>query len=191
FTAPTDDKVLKTGPEIDDCAEKSKTETITGIWTFEARISANGGMLLPNAEELTANNFAGDPSVSILRVTAGDQCQLSNDIFATVIRGTSIDLQADTTVTGSANVTGNVIAQGLVSGGFVESTSTMSAFGNFVHTGTNIGLYGVPTVPQATTGIASASHAALGGFNVDENDTFGGYTIGQIVTALQDIGILA
>ncbi|GAG27982.1 unnamed protein product, partial [marine sediment metagenome] len=69
--------------------------------------------------------------------------------------------------------------------------STTVYQGPLVHTGTTVGLYSAPPVIQATTGIASANHVLGGGFNVDENDTFGGYTIGQIVTALQDIGILA
>jgi hypothetical protein len=47
-------------------------------------------------------------------------------------------------------------------------------------------------VPQQTTAIATVARTAVAGGNaVDDNDTFGGYTIGQIVTALKAYGLLA
>lgn len=50
---------------------------------------------------------------------------------------------------------------------------------------------GSDLVPQQTTAIASASRTAVGGAAVNTNDTFGGYTIGQVVTALKAYGLLA
>jgi hypothetical protein len=39
--------------------------------------------------------------------------------------------------------------------------------------------------------VAAAAFVGLGGIGVASNDTFDGYSIGQIVTALRNIGILA
>lgn len=47
-------------------------------------------------------------------------------------------------------------------------------------------------IVQPTTAIASATfNAVAGGSNIDTNDTFDGYTVGQVVTALRNVGILA
>lgn len=54
----------------------------------------------------------------------------------------------------------------------------------------NLGFYGVTPVVQQNTGIASAARTGVGGAAVQANDTFGGYTIGQIVTALKNYGLL-
>lgn len=54
-----------------------------------------------------------------------------------------------------------------------------------------IGLYGVTTVARATTSIAEASFTEnAGGTAVNVDSTFGGYTLQQVVQALQSIGIL-
>ena len=44
---------------------------------------------------------------------------------------------------------------------------------------------------QETTGITGASYSSVGGSSVSSNDTFGGYTIGQVVAALKAQGLLA
>lgn len=59
------------------------------------------------------------------------------------------------------------------------------------HDGTTAGLYGVTPVTRATTGIAEATFTEnAGGTAVNVDSTFGGYTLQQVVQALQDIGIL-
>lgn len=63
--------------------------------------------------------------------------------------------------------------------------------GNLNHDGTNVGLYGVAPVARATTGIAEAAFVEnAGGVAVNDDSTFGGYTMRQVVQALQNIGIL-
>jgi len=54
-----------------------------------------------------------------------------------------------------------------------------------------LALWGVTPDEQPTTGIVASAYAAVGGTNVDSDDTFGGYTIGQVVAALKRAGILA
>ena len=71
------------------------------------------------------------------------------------------------------------------------------ALGNFI--GTQIGtattqklaFYGDTPIVQPSTSIASAAATHGSGSAVKEDSTFGGYTIGQIVTALQTLGLLA
>lgn len=53
-----------------------------------------------------------------------------------------------------------------------------------------IAFFGATPVVKQTTSIASATRTAVGGAAVNTNDTFGGYTIGQIVTALKAYGLL-
>jgi hypothetical protein len=58
--------------------------------------------------------------------------------------------------------------------------------------GVRVGFFGVTPHLQADTSIATIARTAVAGGNaVDDNDTFGGYTIGQIVTALKAYGLLA
>lgn len=59
------------------------------------------------------------------------------------------------------------------------------------HDGTTVGLYAVTPVTRATTGIAEAAFVEnAGGTAVNDDSTFGGYTLRQVVQALQNIGIL-
>ena len=63
--------------------------------------------------------------------------------------------------------------------------------GDLNHDGTNVGLYGVAPVARATTGISEAAFVEnAGGTAVNDDSTFGGYTLQQIAQALQDIGAL-
>lgn len=54
-----------------------------------------------------------------------------------------------------------------------------------------IGFYGAAAVAQATTGIAAATFAANTSLIADDSATWDGYTAGQVVKALRNIGILA
>ena len=54
-----------------------------------------------------------------------------------------------------------------------------------------IGLYGVTPVVQPTTGVTGATRVGGAGNAVTDTDTFDGYTLGQIVKALRNIGALA
>ena len=58
-------------------------------------------------------------------------------------------------------------------------------------TASTLGLYGVTPVAKPTTAIAGATYAAVGGGAIQLSDTYGGYTIAQIVAALKAEGLLA
>jgi hypothetical protein len=62
--------------------------------------------------------------------------------------------------------------------------------GDLNHDGTNVGLYNVTPVARATTaGTASTFTANTSGI-ADDTATFDGYTLGQVIKALRNIGIL-
>lgn len=54
-----------------------------------------------------------------------------------------------------------------------------------------VGLWGATPIVQPTTAVAAATRVGGGGTAVTDTDTFGGYTIGQIVAAMKNIGALA
>lgn len=58
------------------------------------------------------------------------------------------------------------------------------------HDGTTVGLYNVTPVVRATTAGGTATFAANTSGIADNTATFDGYTIGQVVKALRDIGLL-
>lgn len=103
------------------------------------------------------------------------------------------------TITGNVvgNVTGNVTGNldGIVGGNtpaagtFTDLTSTgTTSLGN---AGTDlVGFYGATPVAQADTGITAAAFLAGTSGIADDTATFGGYTIGQVVAALKDLGLL-
>jgi hypothetical protein len=59
-----------------------------------------------------------------------------------------------------------------------------------VNAAREIGLFGVTPIVQPTTAIAQASLVGGGGSAILEDDTFGGYTVAQVVQALINLGIL-
>jgi hypothetical protein len=55
----------------------------------------------------------------------------------------------------------------------------------------NLGFYNTTPIAQPTTGIAAATFVANSSTIADDTATFDGYTIGQVVKALRNLGILA
>lgn len=77
------------------------------------------------------------------------------------------------------------------SAGVLTFSGEVEMDGALNHDGTTVGLYGVTPVTRATTGIAEAAFVEnAGGTAVNADSTFGGYTLQQVVQALQSIGIL-
>jgi hypothetical protein len=63
--------------------------------------------------------------------------------------------------------------------------------GDLNHDGAGVGFYGTAPIVQPTVaGTAQAAHVAVGGAAVQVNDTFGGWTIGEIVQALKNLGLI-
>lgn len=71
---------------------------------------------------------------------------------------------------------------------FVFNTTTGSKFGT--STSQKIGFYNVTPIVQPTTSVATAAFVQGTGTAVNDNSTFGGYKIGQIVQALENLGLI-
>lgn len=96
---------------------------------------------------------------------------------------------------GGGNPAGNVVVDSGTDGG--DGTGQLNigisnaAAVNIGKSSNTIGFYGTGPTGQATTGISPAAFTANTSGIVDDSATFGGYTIGQVVSALKAIGILA
>ena len=96
--------------------------------------------------------------------------------------------------------------QGLISTAWIDATNatrkakmSLSAYDTAARLGMEIeasgsaamlGFYGVAAIVRPTTASAAATFAANTSGIVDDTATFDGYTIGQVVKALRDIGLL-
>lgn len=85
-------------------------------------------------------------------------------------------------------VTGNVVI-GHSSDTMNPPTPTITSA--FDGTNRQIGLFDASPVVQQTTIIPSAVYSSVGGSAVSTLDTFDGYTIGQVVAAMRNYGMLA
>lgn len=94
------------------------------------------------------------------------------------------------------NVTGDVT--GNVTGNVTATTGT-STFNNVEITGNTgvgnagtdtIGFYGATKIVRPTTAVTAATFAANTSGIANDTATFDGYTIGQIVKALRNLGLL-
>lgn len=85
------------------------------------------------------------------------------------------------------NASGQVVFSDGVN--LVFNTTTGTKFGTA--TSQKIGFWNAPPIVQPTTAIAVATFVANTSGIVDNSATFDGYTIGQVVKALRNVGILA
>ena len=92
----------------------------------------------------------------------------------------------------TGNVTGNLT-------GNVTATTGTSTFNNVEITGNTgignagtdtIGFYGATKIARPTTAVTAAAFAANTSGITDDTATYGGYTMGQVVAALKNLGLL-
>lgn len=94
-----------------------------------------------------------------------------------VLAGVDDTVDTDgTVVLGHQDAAGNTVAH--VRAGWVGGANVL-------------GVFGAAAVAQPTTGVAAAAFVANTSGIVDDTATFGGYTLGQVVQALQNLGVLA
>ena len=84
----------------------------------------------------------------------------------------------------------NYINSGDFGVGTSSPTAKLHVVGSTLLNG-NLGLFGATPIAQPTTAIIAPAAVAVGGVDVQTNDTFDGYTIAQAVRALRNLGILA
>jgi len=109
----------------------------------------------------------------------------------TVIGHSAVGNGDNTVTIGNSSVTdvyvnGNIVIQDK---NIVLSDSVGTKIGTT--TTQKLAFYGDTPIVQPTTAVASATATHGSGQAVKDDSTFGGYTIGQIVTALQTLGLLA
>jgi len=158
----------------------SNTATSQHQWTtgsfFLAAIAANNTIGLDFRVGLNASEAALDSS-SRLRILPNGNILVGTTTdagFRLDVNGT-VRVQGDFTLTAGANI--------------VLQTTT----GTRIGTATNqrLSLWNATPDVQPTTAITAAAFVANTSGIVDDTATFGGYTMGQVVAALQRIGALA
>lgn len=103
----------------------------------------------------------------------------SAHITQSVVIGSSVHTPLSTLdVTGDLTLVGNIISN--TGSGIKIGTATSQ----------KIGFFNSAPVIQQTSGITAATYAPVGGSNVSSVDTFGGYTIGQLVAILKAYGLI-
>jgi hypothetical protein len=89
--------------------------------------------------------------------------------------------------------------EGAITGNVTATTGT-STFNNVEVTGNagignaatdTIGFYGATKIVQPTTAVTAAAFAANTSGITNDTATYGGYTMGQVVAALKNLGLLA
>jgi hypothetical protein len=89
--------------------------------------------------------------------------------------------------------------EGAITGNVTATTGT-STFNNVEVTGNAgignaatdpIGFYGATKIVQPTTAVTAAAFAANTSGITNDTATYGGYTMGQVVAALKNLGLLA
>jgi hypothetical protein len=68
-------------------------------------------------------------------------------------------------------------------------TATGSKIGSA--TTQKLAFWNATPIVQPTTAVASATYVAVGGTNIQTNDTFDGYTVAKVIKAIRNIGLIA
>jgi|SRR5215207_2837589 len=123
------------------------------------------GIALPNNVAIGARNAAGSADVSLLKLNAFDEVET-----ATMRVTSRINFSAS-----------GAIAASTAAGGFKLGTGTTQL----------IGFWNATPVAQPTTGVTAATFVANAGTAVNDASTFDGYTLGKVVKALRNMGLLA
>jgi hypothetical protein len=94
---------------------------------------------------------------------------------------------------GSTTLNGTLAQNGTVTMSDGSNIAVGSTNGTKIGTATTqrIGFYNATPIARPDTGVAASAFVAGTGTAVNDNSTFGGYTIKQVVQALQNLGLLA
>ena len=123
-----------------------------------------------------------NPTINETGSASGGYIGLRINVVETAVLGTS-KLFADFQIGGTSKLSidniGNLILNTTVGSKIATISSQKLAF------------WGKTPIVQPTTAIARTVHTSVGGTVINDNDTFGGYTLDQAITALINCGILA
>jgi len=147
----------------------------SGVNQLVARVNAGDRMII---------NGAGN--IGVATNTPGSRLQINGNCAI----GYSASTAAPTNglqVAGATNLNGTVTIADTIN--LVFATSTGTKIGTA--TSQKLAFWNATPIVQPTTAVASAARVGGGGTTVTDTDTFGGYTIAQVVQALRNTGILA
>ncbi|GAG20422.1 unnamed protein product, partial [marine sediment metagenome] len=108
FIDDVTDKVLKTGPEIDDDANTKQPESIEAVWTYSAelRINGPGFIRLANQVNIRGAETGGSLERAIGQVNAANQVELGDALTSAVIVGTQVTITPPAVLSSTLNVIG-------------------------------------------------------------------------------------
>ena len=115
--------------------------------------------------------------------------------------GIGKDVFCNGAITATNSITGGSLTDGVVNitGGAISNannvftanmTTTTGATNLASGGGATLGLYGVTPITRPTTGVSAAAFVANTSGISNDSATYGGYTMGQVVQALKNIGAL-
>lgn len=156
-----------------DCNQLQLNSTINQTGTYTS--GAIRGLYVNNTfTSLLSTNYRGIDVVAPASPTGGGTA------FLMVLRNTTKTILE---VAAGGNITIGDACD------VVLNTTTGTKFGT--STTQKMGFYGVAPIAQPGTGVASAAFVANTGTAVNSASTFGGYTIAQVVQALENLGLIA
>jgi hypothetical protein len=174
-------------------SNSSNSNTVVGAGALGLATTGGGNVVIGAnaARSFPGSSTQANPSDGVY---IGDNIETSS-----AVPTNEIVIGSNATGAGSNTV---VIGNTAILNTYLNGNINISDGSNIVFTsttGTKIGtsaseklaFYGDTPDVQPTTAITGATVTHVGGASVGANDTFGGYTIGQVVAALQRLGLLA
>lgn len=148
-------------------------------------VSSNGSIVVGKYSATTTAYKTVLANDGYLYLNNAGNINILNDVATGTIKFTA---GGSSTVHWTINSNGNLEANNAIN--MVFGTTTGTKIGTA--TTQKIGFWNATPIVQPTTAVAGATFTAVaGGSTIDTNDTFDGYTVGQVVKALRNLGILA
>jgi len=155
--------------------------------TAVMRLQANAILMYDPAVPTTSVQFSSTGIVNIYTAGAVAAFSITSaNGHAASVTGGDFNLKSGNGYTVGNNAAGNInISSGVPNGSGAEGAVNVQSRS----TG-KLGFYNVAAITRPTTAVAAAAFVANAGTAVNDASTFGGYTIKQIVQALQNLGLL-
>jgi hypothetical protein len=182
---------LVTGGTATAMAGSEKVLNIGGVVQFLANGNTQIGGTIPNFSTISDPNYRLFVDASgVTAASAG-----SVRIRGAGMTGLNALLVENSTPSTLFQIldNGNTTLNGTLTLGDAKDIAVGSTTGTKIGTATTqkIGFYNATPIARPDTGVAASAFVAGTGTAVNDNSTFGGYTIKQVVQALQNLGLLA
>ena len=139
-----------------------------------------------NVTALTVDNANARLSARAINLTTPTYTFLTAGTYGLGQTGTQVSLIANSIAVLAASSTIITVANGV---NFAFNTGTGTKLGTA--TTQKLSFWNATPIVQPTTAVTAATYVPLAGGNIQQNDTFDGYTIAKIVKALRNTGLLA